>query len=92
MILTKLFTLVGFILLDIIDAKTENTSMNTTYFDKDDTLVLHFSDKPIAKEISPDWNTHISYAADVSAVEIVIFGSKAQGMLPAAMIKAHKTD
>ena len=62
--------------------------MNITYFDKDDTLVLHLSDKPIAKEVSQDWNTHISYAADGSAVEIVILEAKAHGMLPAAMIKA----
>ena len=62
--------------------------MNTTYFDEDDTLVLHLSDKPITKEVSQDWNTHISYADDGSAVEIVILEAKAHGTLPAAMIKA----
>jgi len=62
--------------------------MNTTYFDKDDTLVLHLSDKPITKEVSQDWNTHISYAADGSAVEIVILEAKAHGMIPAMMIEA----
>lgn len=60
--------------------------MKTTYDDKDDTLVLHLSDKPITKEISQDWNTHISYAADGTAVEIVILEAKANGMLPAIMI------
>ena len=49
---------------------------------------MHLSDKPITKEVSQDWNTHISYAADGSAVEIVILEAKSHGMLPAAMIKA----
>lgn len=62
--------------------------MNITYFDEEDTLVLHLSDKPIVKEVSQDWNTHISYAADGTAVEIVILEAKANGMLPAVMIKA----
>ena len=62
--------------------------MKITYFDEEDTLVLHLSDKPIAKEVSQDWNTHISYAADGTAVEIVILEAKAKGLLPAEMIKA----
>lgn len=62
--------------------------MNTTYFDEDDTLVIHLSDKPITREVSQDWNTHISYAADGTAVELVILEAKAHGMLPAAMILA----
>jgi len=62
--------------------------MNTTYFEDDDTLVIRLSDKPITKEVSQDWNTHISYAADGTTVEIVILEAKAHGMLPAAMIHA----
>jgi len=46
------------------------------------------SDKPITKEVSQDWNTHISYAADGTTVEVVILEAKAHGMLPAAMIHA----
>ena len=38
--------------------------MRTTYYDQDDILVMHLSDKPITREVSQDWNTHISYAAD----------------------------
>ena len=38
--------------------------MNTAYFAKDDVLVIHFSDKSISREISQNWNTHISYATD----------------------------
>ena len=38
--------------------------MNTAYFAKDDVLVIHLSDKSISREISQDWSTYISYAAD----------------------------
>ena len=57
--------------------------MHVTYFDEDDTLVIHLSDKPITREVSQDWHTHISYAADGSAVELVILEAKAHGMVPA---------
>lgn len=62
--------------------------MKTTYFDDDDTLVIHLSDKPITREVSQDWNTHISYAEDGTTVEIVILEAKAHGILPAEMIRA----
>ena len=62
--------------------------MKTTYFDEEDTLIIHLSDKPITKEVSQDWNTHISYAADGTTVEVVILEAKAHGMLPAEMIRA----
>ena len=61
--------------------------MKTTYFD-DETLVIHLSDKPVTKEVSQEWNTHISYAEDGTTVEIVILEAKAHGMLPAEMIRA----
>lgn len=54
--------------------------MNTTYFEDDDTLVIRLSDEPITKEVSQDWNTHISYAADGTTVEVVILEAKAHGM------------
>ena len=62
--------------------------MKATYFDDDDTLVIRLSDKPVTKEVSQDWNTHISYAEDGTTVEIVILEAKAHGMLPAEMIRA----
>ena len=62
--------------------------MKATYFDDDDTLVIHLSEKPITREVSQDWNTHISYAADGTTVEIVILEAKAHDMLPAEMIRA----
>ena len=36
--------------------------MRTTYYDDDDILVIRLSDKPITREVSQDWNTHVSYA------------------------------
>jgi len=56
--------------------------MRTTYYDDDDILVIHLSDKPISREVSQDWNTHISYAQDGSAVEIVLLDAKANGAYP----------
>ena len=46
--------------------------MHTTYFDEDDILVIRLSDKPIVREVSQNWNTHISYAEDGNAVEVVM--------------------
>lgn len=46
------------------------------------------SDKPIVREVSEDWNTHLSYAADGSVVEIVILDAKAKGAYPAEVAHA----
>lgn len=56
--------------------------MRTTYYEADDILVLHMSDKPIVREVSQDWNTHISYAEDESVVEVVILEARASGAVP----------
>jgi uncharacterized protein YuzE len=56
--------------------------MHTTYFDEDDILVIRLSDKPITREISQNWNTHISYAEDGSAVEVVLLEASAHGAYP----------
>lgn len=45
--------------------------MKTTYYDDEDTLVIRLSDKPIVREVSQDWHTHVSHAADGSVVETV---------------------
>lgn len=60
--------------------------MRATYYDDEDTLVLHLSDKPIAREASQDWNTHISYAADGTIVEMVCLEASAQGVLPVEVL------
>jgi hypothetical protein len=54
--------------------------MRTTYYDEDDILVIRLSDKPIFREVSQDWNTHISYAEDGSTVEVVLIEAKASGI------------
>lgn len=56
--------------------------MKTTYFRDDDILVLHMADKPIVREVSQDWNTHISYAADGTVVEIVVLDAQISGAMP----------
>lgn len=56
--------------------------MKTTYFDEDDTLVIRLSDKPVVRELSQDWNTHISFAADGSVVETVILEAARCGAWP----------
>jgi len=61
--------------------------MRTTYHEDDDILVLHLSEKPIAKEASQDWNTHISYADDGTIVEIVILDASKQGAWP--LLRSH---
>ena len=56
--------------------------MHTTYFDEDEILVICLSDKPIVREVSQSWNTHISYAEDGSAVEVVMLEARANGAFP----------
>jgi hypothetical protein len=53
-----------------------------TYYEADDILVMHLSDKPITREVSQDWDTHISYAADGTTVEIVVIDATAIGAFP----------
>ncbi|MFP4696750.1 DUF2283 domain-containing protein [Thiohalospira sp.] len=56
--------------------------MRTTYDEGDDILTVHLSEKPIARECSQDWNTHVSYADDGTVVEIVILEASKQGAWP----------
>ena len=63
--------------------------MRTTYYDEDDILVIHLSDKPITREVSQDWNTHISFAADGTAVEVVVLDAKANGALSVEVLHGH---
>lgn len=57
-------------------------TMRTIYYEADDILEIHVSDKPIARKASQDWNTTISYAADGSVVEIVVLEASKQGAWP----------
>ena len=56
--------------------------MKTTYFDAEDTLIVRLSDKPVLREVSPDWRTHVGYAADGSVVETVILEARECGASP----------
>ena len=56
--------------------------MKSTYFEDDDILQIRVSDKPIVRETSQGWHTHISYAEDGSTVEIVLLDAKANGAFP----------
>ena len=53
--------------------------MKTDHDATDDILVFHFTDKPVSREVSQDWNLNISYADDGSILEIVILDAKASG-------------
>jgi hypothetical protein len=56
--------------------------MQTTYYEDDDILVLKLSDKPIAREISQDWNINVSYDAEGGIVEVVVLEARAAGLYP----------
>ncbi|HET8699652.1 MAG TPA: DUF2283 domain-containing protein [Gammaproteobacteria bacterium] len=56
--------------------------MQTIYHERDDILVIRIADKPIVRETSQDWNTHVSFAEDGSVVEVVVLDAKARGAFP----------
>ena len=56
--------------------------MKTIYFPQDDILEMRFSDKPITRETSQDWNVNVSYAEDGSIVELVILDAVKSGFMP----------
>ncbi len=62
--------------------------MKVTYEEKDDILVVRLSNKPIVKESSQDWDTHISYAEDGSIVEVVVLDASQKGAWPLELNKA----
>jgi len=62
--------------------------MRATYYDGDDILVVRLSNKPIHREVSQGWCTHISYAEDGTAVEIVVLDAKVNGAYPVAIERA----
>lgn len=63
--------------------------MRTTYYDQDDIMVIRLSDKPIVREVSQDWNTHISYAEDGTTVEVVVLEARSSGVYPLAVEPAQ---
>lgn len=63
--------------------------METIYFAEDDILEIHFSDKPIVREVSQSWNVHVSYDAAGDVVEMVILDAKAAGLMPVHVKEKH---
>lgn len=59
------------------------TDLRLIYRNEDDILVIHFSDKPVAKEVSQDWNTHVSYTEDGSVAKITVVDARISGVVPA---------
>jgi len=62
--------------------------MKSIYFENDDILQIHVSEKQIVRQVSQDWHTNISYAEDDSIVEIVLLDAKKEGLLPLEYRKA----
>jgi Protein of unknown function (DUF2283) len=56
--------------------------MKTIYYPQDDILEILLSDKPVAREVSQDWNVNVSYAEDGSVVELVILDAVKAGFMP----------
>ncbi len=56
--------------------------MHATYYPEDDILEIRFSDRPIVRETSQDWNTCLSYDAQGNIVEMVILDARASGAWP----------
>lgn len=56
--------------------------MHTTYFENDDILEVKFSDAPVAKVFSKDWNTCVSLDAAGNIVQMVVLDAKKIGAYP----------
>jgi Protein of unknown function (DUF2283) len=65
--------------------------MNTTYYPQDDILEIRFSEKPISREVSQDWNINVSFAEDGSIVELVILDAVKAGFMPFKSGEGHRT-
>lgn len=55
--------------------------MKIGYSEADDTLYIRFSDEPITRDESLNWNVHIGYSAS-GIREITILDAKKSGYLP----------
>ena len=56
--------------------------MKTVYYPEDDILALKLSDKEVTREVSQDWNLHLSFAADGTLVELVVLDAVKSGVIP----------
>jgi hypothetical protein len=65
--------------------------MRTTYYPQDDILEIRFSDKPVVREASQDWNVNVSFAADGSIVELVILDAVKAGFMPFGSAESRRS-
>ena len=59
-----------------------------SYLENEGTLHIRLTDKPVARETSPNWHTNISYAEDGSIVEVVLLDFSTLGKLNQQLVKA----
>ncbi|MCC6211074.1 MAG: DUF2283 domain-containing protein [Burkholderiales bacterium] len=55
--------------------------MRISYDEKEDTLYIRFSDEPVTRDESLNWNVHVGYSAE-GIREITILEAKKRGYLP----------
>ena len=59
-----------------------------SYLENEGTLHIRLTDKPVTREISPNWHTNISHAEDGSIVEVVLLDFSALRKLNPQLVKA----
>ena len=59
----------------------KDNEVKCSYLENVDTLHIRLTDKPVTREISPNWHTNISYAEDGSIVEVVLLDFSMLGKL-----------
>ncbi len=64
--------------------------MNIGYDEAEDILYIRFSDEPVTRDESLNWNVHIGYSAS-GIREITILEAKKRGYLPVKLDDALKT-
>lgn len=62
--------------------------MKTTYYQDDDILVVRLGDAPVVREVSQDWNVHLSFDAAGKVVEIVVLDASKSGVVPVETAEA----
>jgi hypothetical protein len=62
--------------------------VSRSYLPNEGTLHIRLTDKPVLREMSPNWHTHISYAGDGSIVEVVLLDFSPLGKLNQQLVKA----
>jgi uncharacterized protein YuzE len=64
--------------------------MNIGYNEKDDILYIRFSDEPVVRDESLNWNVHVGFSK-AGVREITILDAKKRGYLPLKIDDALKS-